>query len=55
MEHVEAAQAILAMNPLPADAEAQIDALYAQATPDEKPRFDEIYEGLFVRLNGADV
>ena len=48
---LEAAQAILAKEPLPEDAEKQIDALYERADDNERPLFDMIYEGLFVAKN----
>ena len=44
---------ILGMDPLPEDAEAQIDALYKIASDEDKPFFDWIYEGLFVSYGSA--
>lgn len=46
MSPVDKAQEILNMSPLPADAEAQINALYEQANEAEKIEFAWIYEGL---------
>lgn len=51
MTPLEKAQEILGLDPLPDDAEQQIDALYEQAGDDEKPLFDWIYEGLTHQLN----
>lgn len=48
---LEQAQAIVGMDPLPDDAEAQIEALEAEADENEKPLFEMIYEGLFVAEN----
>jgi hypothetical protein len=45
---LDRAQDVLGMDPLPSDAERQIDALYRSATPDERTLFSWIYEGLFV-------
>ena len=45
---LERAQAILGLDPLPDEAEEQIDALYDEADENEKPLFSMIYEGLFV-------
>ena len=46
-----AAQSIIGLERLPADAEAQINALYAEADEMEKEMFADIYEGLFDRLD----
>ena len=51
MPNVDAAQALLALDPLPDDIEARIDALYAQASEEEKPMFAWIYEALATALN----
>ena len=51
MRPLDRAKEILGMDPLPEDAEAQIDALREIAPAEEKPFFDWIYEGLFVSLN----
>lgn len=51
MPNVEAAQALLALDPLPEDIEARIDALFQQASEDEKPFFDDLYEALFAATN----
>lgn len=48
MTNLELAQIVLDQTPLPENAEAQIDALFASATEDEKPLFVWIYEGLAV-------
>lgn len=53
MENVNRAQEILAMVPLPDDAEDQIERLFEAASEDEKPLFDMIFEGLFVAQNGT--
>ncbi len=45
------AQAILGLDPLPADAEAQLDALYVKADENEKPLIASLYEALFVLEN----
>lgn len=47
------AQDILGMDPLPNDAEAQLDALYVKADEIEKSMFAMIYEGLFVLRNSS--
>ena len=41
------------MDPIPEDAEAQIDALRKIASDEDKPFFDWIYEGLFVSYESA--
>lgn len=51
MPNVDAAQALLALDPLPDDIEARIDALYAQASDEEKGFFPSIYEALATALN----
>lgn len=51
MPNVEAAQALLGLSPLPDDIEARIDALYEQASAEEKPLFAWIYEALATALN----
>lgn len=50
-EILDKAKAIIAADPLPADAEDQLDALYMQADDAERFAFDGLYEALFVRLN----
>lgn len=44
---IEQAQAILQLNPLPADAEQQLRALEEQANEFEQMEFEMIWEGLF--------
>lgn len=51
MSPVDKAQEILDTFPLPADAEAQINALYEQANEAEKAEFVWIYEGLDRLIN----
>ncbi len=46
MTPLEQAQEILQREPLPKDAEALIDALYDQASDDEKMLFPALYEAL---------
>lgn len=48
---LDEAQKLLRREPLPKDAEAQLDALYKRAPRDEKPLFAELYEALFVAQN----
>lgn len=48
MDKLEQAQEILRQEPLPDDAQAQIDALFEEATADEREQFAWIYEGLAV-------
>lgn len=50
-EILDKAQALLALNPLPADAEEQLDALYMQADEAERFAFDGLYEALFVKMS----
>lgn len=45
------AQAILKMDPLPDDAEAQFDALYVKSDEFEKMEFGDLYEVLFMAEN----
>ena len=51
---LEKAAKILGMEPLPEDAEAQIDALYEIADDDDKPLFAWIAEGLFVARDASE-
>lgn len=53
MTSVDLAQAILRQSPLPDNAQAQIDALYKTATPDEQEQFAWIYEGLALAQAGG--
>lgn len=48
-EALEKAEALLAMDPLPDDAEQQMEALSKQAPPDEQFMFDWLFEGLFTK------
>lgn len=51
MSALDRAQALLSQTPLPADVEAQLTALEAEATADEKPLFAGLWEALFVLQN----
>lgn len=44
---IQQAQDLLAQDPLPSDAFAQLAALEARATDDEKPLFDNLWEGYY--------
>lgn len=46
MSPIERAQELLEINPLPSDIEAQLTALEAEATGEEKAQFAWIWEGL---------
>lgn len=48
-EALEIAETLFAMDPLPDDAEEQIEALAKQAPPEEQLMFDWLAEGLFTR------
>lgn len=48
-EALEKAEAIFAMDPLPDDAEEQIEALAKMAPPEEQFKFDWLFEGLFTK------
>jgi hypothetical protein len=50
---LEQAKALLAMEPLPEDAEHQLEALADQADEDEQFMFDGLFEALFVRQSGG--
>lgn len=52
-EALEKAKALVGMDPLPEDAEAQLEALAQQADEDEQFAFDGLFEALFVRMNGG--
>jgi hypothetical protein len=47
METIDKAMAILAEEPLPADAFQRIEALERAATADERPLFADIWEGYY--------
>lgn len=53
MKNVDQALEIIAKEPLPDDAREQIDALYEQASEDEKPLFSMVYEGLVLAEDGG--
>jgi hypothetical protein len=49
---LDKAQELLAQEPLPPDVEKRLDALYEQATDDEKLFFADLYETLVVLDDG---
>lgn len=51
MSALDRAQELLRMEPLPADAEAQLAALEAEAPDEDKPYFAGLWEALFVLQN----
>lgn len=50
---IEEAMAILGKEPLPADAEARLEALEKQAIKEERRMFADIWEGYFVASTRA--